>query len=73
MTRRTDLRFAGRLEVMRLMTARARKPFRVSTVVSSRDLRMACRASDGFLIDILSVRLMTAHTVGMSTVRNLNA
>lgn len=72
MTGCTNLRLGGRLEIVRLMTARARKPFRMNRTVGACDLRVARRARDGFLIDVLSVRLVTTDAIGLPSMRNLD-
>ena len=68
----TNLRLFRRLEVMRRMTLRTSNAFGVSIVVGVRNFRVAGRAGNCLLLDVFSMRLMTANAVNSCAVRNLN-
>jgi hypothetical protein len=73
MTIPANLWLFRRLEVMRRVTLRTSNAFSVGLIVGVRNFRVAGRTRNGFLVDILSMRLMTADAVSSCAVRNLNA
>lgn len=67
-----NLRLFRRLEVVRRVALRTSNAFGMSIVVGARNFRVACRTRNGLLVDVLSMRLMTADAVSLRAVRNPN-